>query len=125
MSRDRQIHEQVIVAVCRVLGQSIASVNTQVENGIVQVSGAAWRTLLTVSADDVPASDVLALFAREGRTGLRVQVEEGIVTVLGNFESPAARGEISAAVATVPGVRGVRLDDALDAVEVTSRSMLN
>ncbi len=143
MSRDRQLHEQVLVAVCRVLGPGIASVNTQVDNGIVQVSGvvdtpnertaverAIWsvpdvraitqrlrsrRSYPEGPTDRTLASDVLALLAREGYQGLRVQVEEGKVTVLGRVGFGTERAALSAAVATVPGVRGVWLDDAMEA----------
>ncbi len=143
MSRDRQLHEQVTVAVCRVLGPGIASVNTQVENGIVQVSGvvdtpdqrtaverAIWsvpnvqaiaqrlrarRSYPEGPTDRTLASDVLALLAREGHQRLRIQVEEGKVTVIGVFGRSTDRDAISAAVATVPGVRGVWLNDAMDA----------
>jgi len=143
MSRDRQLHEQILVAVCRVVGSGIASVNTQVENGIVQVSGvvdtpdersaverAIWsvpnvraitrrlrsrRSYPEGPTDRTLATDVLALLAREGYGRLRVQVEEGKVTVLGQFDSSTDRAAISAAVATVPGVRGVWLNDAMEA----------
>ena len=143
MSRDRQLHEQILVAVCRVLGPGIASVNTLVENGIVQVSGvvdtpdertAVEQAIWTVTdvraitqrlrsrrsypegpTDRTLASDVLALLAREGHQGLRVQVEEGKVTILGRFGSSADQAAVSAAVATVAGVRGVWLNDAMDA----------
>ena len=143
MSRNRQLHEQVLVAVCRVLGPGVASVNTQVENGIVQVSGvvdtpdertaverAIWsipevraitqrlrarRSYPEGPTDRTLATDVLALLAREGYGRLRIQVEEGKVTVLGRFDSSTDRAAISAAVATVPGVRGVWLNDAMDA----------
>jgi hypothetical protein len=143
MSRDRQLHEQILVAVCRVLGPGIASVNTHVENGIVQVSGvvdtpdertaieqAIWsipdvraitqrlrsrRSYADGPTDRTLAGDALALLAREGHGQLRVQVEEGKVTVHGRFDSSTDRAAISAAIATVPGVRGVWLDDAMDA----------
>ena len=139
MSRDRQIHEQVLVAVCRVLGAGIASVGIQVENGVVQVSGvvdtpddrgaverAVWsvpdvraitqRVRVRRSYPDGPtdrtvANNVLVLFEREGHKGLRVQVEEGVVTIIGRFNSPAGRAAASAAVATVPGVRGVWMSE--------------
>ena len=105
MSRDRQVHEQVIVAICRVLGAGIASVNTQVEHGIVQVSGvvdtpeeraAVERAIWSVPdvraivqrlrsrrsypggpTDRMLASEALALLP----TGLRVRVEDGTVTI--------------------------------------------
>lgn len=135
MSRDRRIHEQVIVAVCRVLGPSIASVGIHVENGIVQLSGvvdtpeervaverAVWsvedvraisqrlrarRSYANGPTDRELASDVLTMLACEGRTGLRVLVEEGVVTIVGRLDVPADRAATGAAVATVRGVRGV------------------
>lgn len=149
MSHDRQIHEQVLVAVCRILGQGIASVNTQVENGIVQVSGvvdtpderaaverAIWavpdvraitqrlrsrRTYAGGPSDRALAADVLALLDREGHTGLRVRVEDGTVTVIGQFASAAECDAMSASVATVPGVHGVWMDPTADQLPLPTR----
>jgi osmotically-inducible protein OsmY len=140
MSRDRHIHEQVTIAVCRVLGTGIASVGIQVEDSIVQVSGvvdtpeertaverAVWsvpdvraitrrlrvrRTFANGPTDRRLASDVLALLVHEGESARRVLVEEGIVTILGTFASPITQAAIGAAVATVSGVRGVFMDEA-------------
>ncbi|HZS58497.1 MAG TPA: BON domain-containing protein [Gemmatimonadaceae bacterium] len=135
MLKDRAIHERVLVAVCREIGAGIGSVNVRVEQGIVQVSGvvdtpaeyaavehAIWdvpevrgiaqrlrvrRTFQGGPTDTTLAEDVLRVLEREGHGEYRVHVQEGVVTVVGQFRQPGDREMISAAVASVRGVRGV------------------
>jgi BON domain len=149
MLRDRAIHERVLVAVCREIGPGIGSVSVRVEQGIVQVSGvvdtpaeyaaverAVWgipevrgiaqrlrvrRTFEGGPTDTTLAEDVLRALEREGHTGYRVHVQEGVVAVRGRFDEPAERETISAAVASVRGVRGVWTTDDLEAASLAGQ----